>query len=142
MKKFLSLLIIMLLSFSVFAQHHGDEKIQALKASYLTESLSLTPKEAEKFWPIYNDFDERTDALYEQKWCEVKNGLDTIDVLDEATANDLLNEYISLRAESLQLKREFITQLKTVISSQKILRLKKAEHDFHKILLEKYTKGK
>lgn len=142
MKQFLSLMIIMLLSFSVFAQHEGDDKIKALKASYLTESLSLTPKEAENFWPIYNNFDERTNALYEQKWCEVKNGLNTIDDLDEATANELLDEYIALKAQSLQLKKEFIKQLKTVISSQKILRLKKAEHDFHKILLKKYGQHK
>lgn len=142
MKNILSLIIVMLLSFSVCAQHEGDDKIKALKASYLTETLSLTPKEAEKFWPIYNDFDARTNALYDQKWCEVKNGLDTIDDVDEAAADDLLDEYIGLKAESLQLKREFIKQLKTVISSQKILRLKKAEHDFHKILLEKYGQRK
>lgn len=35
------------------------EELKAMKISYLTEKLSLTPREAEQFWPIYNEFEDK-----------------------------------------------------------------------------------
>lgn len=121
-----------------FAQDQDDEKIKSLKTAYITETLELSSQEAEKFWPIYNEFERKTDSLYEEKWCNVKNGLEIIDTLDEETTEELLQEYLSMKSESVTLKKEFVKRLKTVISSTKILKLKKAEHNFHKILLKKY----
>lgn len=118
---------------------HDDEKIKSLKTAYLTEQLELTSKEAEKFWPIYNAYEKKEDALYKEKWCDVKNGLNNIDNINNTKAESLVQEYISLKEESLTLKKEFYKDLKKVISSRKILQLKKAEHDFHKILLKKYS---
>ncbi|MDR6300797.1 hypothetical protein [Mesonia maritima] len=135
-------LFLLLWTFIGFAQDHSDEKIKSLKTAYITETLELSSKEAEKFWPIYNEFERKTDSLYEEKWCNVKNGLEIIDTLDEETSEELLQEYLSMKSESVTLKKEFVNRLKTVISSTKILKLKKAEHDFHKILLEKYGEKK
>jgi hypothetical protein len=33
-----------------------QEKIQALKIAFITQKLKLTPAEAEKFWPVYNQY--------------------------------------------------------------------------------------
>ena len=34
----------------------GDgEKLTAYKIAFFTRNLDLTPAEAEKFWPVYND---------------------------------------------------------------------------------------
>jgi hypothetical protein len=55
MKRFLILYgIIFTLCFSVSAQN--GEGIQALKIAYLTKQLNLTPEDAERFWPIYNQY--------------------------------------------------------------------------------------
>jgi hypothetical protein len=67
MKRFLLLYgIIFTLCFSVSAQN--GERIQALKIAYLTKQLNLTPAEAERFWPVYNQYTEeirriRIDAI-------------------------------------------------------------------------------
>src|SRR5580693_4639131 len=67
MKRFLILYgIIFTLCISVSAQN--GERIQALKIAYLTKQLNLTPEEAERFWPVYNQYTEivrkiRIDAL-------------------------------------------------------------------------------
>lgn len=59
MKKFL--LIVTCFSFFVFtavAQESNQKggRIEALKIAYLTKKLDLSPAEAQKFWPIYNDY--------------------------------------------------------------------------------------
>ena len=61
MKKFY--LIIFLMFFLVISikdqdRNKSHEKIKSLKIAYLTEQLALTSSEAEKFWPIYNSFDQ------------------------------------------------------------------------------------
>ena len=32
------------------------EKIEALKVAFISKDLNLTPQEAEKFWPVYNQY--------------------------------------------------------------------------------------
>ena len=141
MKKILYIAFIFLFSSQLIsAQDNDDEKIKALKISHITKALDLSQKEAESFWPIYNQFEEKTDKLYEAKWCDVKNGIDLIEEIDEATAKTLIEQYVSLKKESADLKGEFVEKLHQVISYKKILMLKKAERDFHRILLEQYKK--
>lgn len=46
------------------------DKVNAARIAYLTDQLALTPDEAEKFWPIYNEFLEKRKTLrkeYRQK---------------------------------------------------------------------------
>lgn len=35
-----------------------QERMQALKIAFITKALNLTSDEAQKFWPIYNAYDE------------------------------------------------------------------------------------
>jgi len=73
MKKAICLLLMALTSISLAWSQPGPppspggekrkEKVEALKRSYFSEKLELTPAEAEKFWPIYNEFSKKEDAL-------------------------------------------------------------------------------
>ena len=37
-------------------QRNNGGRIESLKIAYLTNKLSLTPDEAQKFWPVYNKY--------------------------------------------------------------------------------------
>ena len=51
MKHFISvILVIFFVQLSIAQSKY--EKMKAFKTAYLTEKLELTPKEAEKFWPV------------------------------------------------------------------------------------------
>jgi len=140
MKKIIYIAFVFLFSSQLMFAQTDDEKIKSLKIAHITKALDLSKKEAESFWPIYNEYDEKTDHLYEVKWCDVKNGIDLIDTIDEETAKNLVEQYVSLKKESAALKGKFVKELHHVISYKKILMLKKAERDFHKILLKQYKR--
>ena len=38
------------------------EKIEALKMGYISKELDLSPEEAQKFWPVYNQYQKELDA--------------------------------------------------------------------------------
>ena len=40
------------------------EKFNSMKIAYFTEELELTSAEAEKFWPVYNEYEKKKSALH------------------------------------------------------------------------------
>jgi hypothetical protein len=60
MKNLLSVLIILCwLTLPAQAQRPGNGwggQLEAMKTTFITTRLRLTPEEAEKFWPIYNQY--------------------------------------------------------------------------------------
>ena len=60
------ILILMLcnLNVALYAQERKGreeqrEKFRSMKIAYFTEELELTSEEAEKFWPLYNDYEKK-----------------------------------------------------------------------------------
>ena len=67
--KILFPIIFLLVTSLSFSQGFKEkrEKVKALKVAYITEQLELTTDEAQKFWPIYNAFDENQSELRHEK---------------------------------------------------------------------------
>ena len=136
-------IILFLVSIQSFAQQPMSEKkeqIRALKVGFITNELSLTTDEAAKFWPIYNAFDNKQFELRHQKMKAFKSKMsdDTLDKMSEKEASALLAQMESNEDELFQLRKKFISNLQGVFSPIKILKLKKAEDDFNRKLLQQY----
>ena len=137
-------LLLFLTSFSIFAQNgkidEKREKIKAFKVSFLTTELELTSTEAEKFWPIYNAYD---DKQYELKYLKMKTYIkklkdDNLKNLSDKDAATLLSQIESTDKEIYQLREKYMNNLKKVLPAKKILLLKKSEDDFNRKLLQQY----
>ena len=139
-----NLIFILLISFStVYAQDGRHEKIKALKTAYITEKLELSPSEAESFWPVYNDFDHRSHDLRDQKRNDVYKKLRNCwDEMTDSEANALIDKYLLIEFNEVELQKEKTIALRKVISPKKIISLKIAEEDFKRELLDKYRKQK
>lgn len=141
----LILALMLLISFSFYAQGPKKEKVKALKVAYLTNQLSLTATEAEKFWPIYNAYDQKQFELRHEKMKMIKDKLESesVDDLTDKQASAMISQIESVEDDLYQNRKKFMASLKTVLSPVKILKLKKAEDDFNKTLLRQYkNKGK
>lgn len=123
--------------FTVAQMGQKREQIKALKTAYITTELSLTSEEAEKFWPIYNAFEDRQQELRQKK---LKNYLDRMENeagnITEKEAAVLVSQIETVEEELFQLRKKLLSQLKGVISNVKILKLKRAEENFNKRLLK------
>ena len=139
------LAIIMLFSINTFAQggrllKEKKEQIKAMKVAYITNELSLTSDEAAKFWPLYNAFEDKQQEIRKQKLKGYMDRIDeeSFDNLSEKEAATILAQMESTEEELHQAKKKFVASLKGVISSVKILKLKKAEEGFNRKLLQQY----
>ncbi len=136
-------ILFFLLAISVQAQDKKHEKIKALKTAYITEKLALNSSEAEKFWPIYNNFDDKFHALRKQERNEIFKKLKgALDNLTDAEANELIDENFTIETSELALRKQLTAELRKIISPKKIIILKKTEDDFKRELLDRYRKGK
>ncbi|PNQ72454.1 sensor of ECF-type sigma factor [Hanstruepera neustonica] len=140
MKQLLLILISLAFGVNTFAQDRMDrnDKIKALKVAYITDELDLTKAEAEKFWPIYNTFEEQMHDLRKQSF-EDRKQLD-FDNLTEAQAQELIQKFKLSNSKKNELYNKYVSDLQKVISSKKIVMLKKVEDDFKRKMFEEFKK--
>lgn len=138
----LLLILLFLLSIHSFAQSQMEDKkeqIRALKVGFITNELALTTDEATKFWPIYNAYDDKQFEIRHQKMKAFKQRMDAdIDKMSEKEASALLAQMENTEDELYQIRKKFIANLKGILPSIKIIKLKKAEDDFNRKLLQQY----
>ncbi len=107
------------------------ERIESYRIAFLTERLNLTPEQAEKFWPIYNQFTDQRKAL--RKSVAKKD----VGVMTDAEVEKFLAETLSVEEKELALKKEYYQKLRSVINIRQIARLQRAEQEFKAQLLRK-----
>lgn len=117
MKKYLLILLILFGTFSFASAQNAQqgEKIQALKIAFITQKLQLTSAEAEKFWPVYNNYETEIKQLR-------SNG--NPDVLD--------NE-----EKLLDIRKKYKPSFEKILGPQRLNDLYNAERDFRNVLIKR-----
>jgi Spy/CpxP family protein refolding chaperone len=133
-------IVFLLISTLSFSQGFKEkkEKVKALKVAYITEQLDLTKEEAQKFWPIYNAYDDKQAELRHEKMRAILDRFEpgNVDKLSEKEASTLLTQMETVEESLFTLRKKFIKDLQGVLSAKKIIKLKKAEEDFNRTLLK------
>jgi len=132
--------VILLFATSVFygQRKHDHEKIKSLKVAFITEKLDLSTKEAQAFWPIYNEYEEQREALRKKERTEIKSKIKNSDELSEKESKDLLEKYLRFEDEEEELDKAFLKNISKVISSKKTLLLLRSEDEFKRQLIKQY----
>jgi hypothetical protein len=117
MKKYLLIFLVFLGSFSFAAAQNGkSEKIQALKVAFITQKLNLTSTEAEKFWPVYNQYESEIKTLRADR--------QNSDVLD--------NE-----EKVLDIRKKYKPAFEKILGPSRLNDLFNAERDFRNVLIQR-----
>lgn len=120
-------------SLNLAAQTTARDKIEAAKIGMITERLNLTSEQAEKFWPIYKEFNQKRSTI-RKEFRRTKRSL-------EGTSEDndrlLIEKRLESKEKQLNLEKEYSSKMARVISSGQINSLRKAEEDFRKMLLRR-----
>ncbi len=113
------------------------KEIKAQKSAYITLRLELTPEQAQQFWPIYNEMDDKQDAL-RKEMRELHKGAKGDSTLTEVEADQILDKALQTRQKELDLEKIYSERFKKSIGAVKTLKLKKAERDFNKEVLKRF----
>ena len=95
-----------------------QQDIEALKVAFISKELDLTPGEAQKFWPVYNQYDN-----------EIRNL--------QAISKNRNAPVIEIEEKLLNIRKKYVPSFDKVIGPQKLNKLFNAERDFRDILIHR-----
>jgi hypothetical protein len=141
MKKiFLITAIFFSLYSSVFSQHNrrfmqNKEYIDKERIPFFTNYLDLTVEEAEKFWPLYNEYLSQKETLFNEMRSINRKLKNSSLSMSETEAEKLNNEYIAIQEKQLELLKKYNKQFKKILPTNKVNKIYFAEREFRKHLL-------
>lgn len=139
-------LFLLVMSCLAFAQNPDKrvERIKALRVAFISDRLDLSTEEAQKFWPVFNQFDDRQMELQRQKkQLLFKLRQENIANLSDKETTKLMEQEDQLETEIQNNKRQLAKDLQGIIPNQKILMLKQLEIEFkNKLLQQMKNKGR
>ena len=138
-KLFLSTILLAMLPLLMMGQQPGPgplkkesrERIEAQRIAFITQKLSLTPDEAAKFWPVYN---EHKDELK-----DMRDDIDRPDLMNitDGEAAMIIEKHLQQEQIRLDMKKKLFSRLRTIIGPRKVLMLHAAEKEFNRELLRR-----
>ncbi|MDD3687894.1 MAG: hypothetical protein PHE56_14175 [Bacteroidales bacterium] len=115
-----------------------DEKIKAEKIAFITAEINLTVKEAQAFWPVYNEFTDKMDALFKEEHKITKEIKKNSATLSDKDLEAKLDRLVEIREERSKLEQTYHEKFKDVLPIKKVAKLYQADREFRKHLLQKY----
>lgn len=115
---------------SLFAQYHRErnEQIEVIKIAFITNKLDLRTEEAQKFWPVYNNYQKELMELIKKRREDRQKA--------DIAPNDKINADLAYESKMLDLKKKYKKFYSKVIPPEKILLLYQAEHEFREHLIK------
>lgn len=118
-----------------FDPSEREAKMETMKIGYITEKLALTPEEAQRFWPVYNEHHKAVKALRSKT-----ESLHKSEISNDSEAKALIESSLQTEREMLTLKEAFTDDLLMVLPATKVVDLFKAEMHFKREVLNHLKK--
>ena len=103
------------------------EKMKAHKIAYITQKLNLTSEEAQVFWPVHNELENKLHELREANRPDKKKDPEA---MTDAEVEEMVMQRFEFKQKELNLEKEYHEKYKQVLPTKKVAALYKAEQSF------------
>jgi len=132
------IILLLILNFPGIAQKDNvRERIKSQRIAFITQKLALTPDEAQKFWPVYNQYSDEIDRVKKDMNKLRRSTNDNLMSMNDKDIEKALEDDLQNQQKITDLQRKYQSELKKVIPARKIAQLYKAERDFKLTLLKR-----
>jgi Spy/CpxP family protein refolding chaperone len=105
------------------------DKIRSAEVAYLSQQLNLTPDEAQKFWPIYNNYTREVEQLIAERRRN-RQADKQADKKDDAAARQSLNTEMDIEQRMLDVRKRYNQEFLKALPARKAGNVFKAEREF------------
>jgi hypothetical protein len=121
---------------NIMAQNVNRQRLDAYKIAFFTKRLNLTSQEAEKFWPVYNEFQDNKNKIQLERQ-ELNRNFNQNELnMNEREMIEAGDKLVGMEVREAALAQEFHNKIKTVLPPVKVLRLYQAENQYRLQLLK------
>ena len=137
MKRIIIFLLIILIypATKSVGQNTNLEKLNNYKIGFFTKRLNLTSEEAEKFWPVYNEYQGQKNLLQLEKLKLNRTFNQNESTLNNRQLEEMGDKYVDCIVQESALAVTFHKKLKTVLSPAKVIMYYQAENQYKVQLL-------
>ncbi len=107
-----------------------QERLNSLKIAYITEKLVLTSEEAQRFWPIYNEYMDALGNLKEENEKRKEEMKQEMLASNDAELEKLVDGFITSQKQEYEVNLAYHDKFKEVLPIRKIILLYKAQDEF------------
>ena len=104
----------------------NDQDIQRLRQNLrqqrkeiMAENMTLTPDEATKFWPIFDQYRQEAIKPNDERWAVIKDYAANYNSMSEAQAQDYMKRSTAVDQQLLALRMKYVPIFEKVISAKK-----------------------
>ena len=130
------MLIVMLPSIRLTAQNSNFEKLNAYRIGFFTKKLNLTSQEAEKFWPVYNEYQKQKNLIQVDKISIIREFNQSESTMSDNQLSNMGDKLIADITQESALAVTLHKKLKEVLPPGKVIRFYQAENQYKAQLLE------
>ncbi len=116
------------------------EEFKAKRVAYITDALDLTEKEAQAFWPICNELQEKKFELNKANREEMRPVFEKIrnkeTVSDEEYAK-MIKANAAIKVKEAELDELYFDRMLKVLPAEKVFKYQRAEQRFARQMLER-----
>jgi hypothetical protein len=116
-------------------QNPNLDKLNAYKIAFFTRRLNLTSQEAEKFWPVYNEFQDKRNAIQIERQNLIRNINQNELNMPEKELVEAGDKHIALQVQEAGLAQEYHKKFREILAPAKVIRLYQAENQYRMLLL-------
>lgn len=144
MKRWLIIMIAVALlpSTRVAGQNPNMEKLNAYKIAFFTQRLNLTTQEAERFWPVYNEFQSKRIQIQLERQTVNRNISQNELNMSEKEIIEAGDKIILLQIQEASLAQEYHKKFREILTPVKVIRLYQAENQYRMQLLNELRDNK
>lgn len=110
------------------------EKVKADKKLLVASAMQMTESEAEKFWPLYDQFQQELDKLADRTRNLIEKFAANFAGMNNATARELLDEYMRLQSDRVKLLQTYLPKFRSVLPEPKAARYYQVENKIHAVV--------
>jgi hypothetical protein len=137
MKKgiFILMLMLMVPALRMVAQNPNLEKLNAYRIGFFTKKLNLSSGEAEKFWPVQNEYQKQKNLIQQERISLIRNFNQNESSLSDAQLEEISDKLVATIVQESTLAVTFHKKLKEVLPPAKVIRFYQAENQYKAQLL-------
>lgn len=113
-----------------------QDRVKQLKIAYFTTELALTSAEAEKFWPVYNEMQEKLKTTRKDRW-KLSKELKTAE--KDADLKQKTNAIFESEAAEIKTRQEYYEKIASTIGYKKATKVMSLEQEFKRELLHRMS---
>lgn len=135
-KHIISALVLILCINITFAQPGSKkDKIDELRAAFISKKVNFTTQETQSFWPLYNEMNDKLDAARKTFRLQYNNKTN-YDFATDKEAEAYLAAELNLKQKEFEIYRDHYEKFKKILPIKKVADVRRAEDDFKREIIK------